>query len=185
MLGYGSGGTVVFAGELDGRPVAVKRMLRQFYEMARKEIDALILADEHPNIVRSADAATALVCIHSAGRAQLRLRALSCISLSVIPCMCCFLQICLPRACCLCISSCGRHSSWRIVHIQVLCYGGGPRVCVSGAGEVQGNPGRSNAGKQKLAYCMPACWKACRHGCRAVMRPGPLVDLRTASLHTC
>ena len=52
VLGYGSGGTVVFAGELDGRPVAVKRVLRQFYEMARKEIDALILADEHPNIVR-------------------------------------------------------------------------------------------------------------------------------------
>lgn len=52
VLGYGSGGTVVFAGELDGRPVAVKRMLRQFYEMARKEIDALILADEHPSIVR-------------------------------------------------------------------------------------------------------------------------------------
>ena len=52
VLGYGSGGTVVFAGELDGRSVAVKRMLRQFYEMARKEIDALILADEHPNIVR-------------------------------------------------------------------------------------------------------------------------------------
>ncbi len=54
VLGYGSGGTVVFAGELDGRPVAVKRMLRQFYEMARKEINALILADEHPNIVRQA-----------------------------------------------------------------------------------------------------------------------------------
>lgn len=52
MLGYGSGGTVVFSGELDGRPVAVKRMLRQFYEVARKEIGALILADEHPNIVR-------------------------------------------------------------------------------------------------------------------------------------
>ncbi|KAI3434469.1 hypothetical protein D9Q98_002546 [Chlorella vulgaris] len=52
VLGYGSGGTVVFSGELDGRPVAVKRMLRQFYEMARKEINALILADEHPNIVR-------------------------------------------------------------------------------------------------------------------------------------
>lgn len=52
VLGYGSGGTVVFSGELDGRPVAVKRMLRQFYEVARKEIDALILADEHPNIVR-------------------------------------------------------------------------------------------------------------------------------------
>lgn len=52
MLGYGSGGTVVFAGELGGRPVAVKRMLRQFYGLARREIGALILADEHPNIVR-------------------------------------------------------------------------------------------------------------------------------------
>jgi hypothetical protein len=52
VLGYGSGGTVVFAGELGGRPVAVKRMLRQFYGLARREIGALILADEHPNIVR-------------------------------------------------------------------------------------------------------------------------------------
>lgn len=65
MLGYGSGGTVVFAGELDGRPVAVKRMLRQFYEMARKEIDALILADEHPNIVRSVSDTCGLLCTSS------------------------------------------------------------------------------------------------------------------------
>lgn len=36
----------------DGRPVAIKRLLRQFYELARKEISALILSDEHPNIVR-------------------------------------------------------------------------------------------------------------------------------------
>jgi serine/threonine-protein kinase/endoribonuclease IRE1 len=42
----------VFAGELGGRPIAVKRLLRQFVELARKEIGALILADEHPNIVR-------------------------------------------------------------------------------------------------------------------------------------
>lgn len=47
----------MFSGEFDGRPVAVKRMLRQFYEMARKEIGALILADEHPNIVRWAPSA--------------------------------------------------------------------------------------------------------------------------------
>jgi hypothetical protein len=52
ILGYGSGGTVVFEGEMDGRPIAVKRLLRQFYDLARKEIGALILSDEHPNIVR-------------------------------------------------------------------------------------------------------------------------------------
>lgn len=52
---------MVFAGELDGRPVAVKRMLRQFYEVARKEIGALILADEHPNIVRYG---AGMLCVH-------------------------------------------------------------------------------------------------------------------------
>lgn len=71
MLGYGSGGTVVFSGELDGRPVAVKRMLRQFYEMARKEIDALILADEHPNIVRSVLIGCEELEAGRAGRAEL------------------------------------------------------------------------------------------------------------------
>ena len=46
VLGYGSGGTVVYEGVLDGREVAVKRMLHQFYDLARKEIGALILSDE-------------------------------------------------------------------------------------------------------------------------------------------
>ncbi len=45
-------GTVVYEGVLDGRPVAVKRLLRQFYDLARKEIQVLIVSDEHPNIVR-------------------------------------------------------------------------------------------------------------------------------------
>ena len=31
-------GTIVYEGVLDGRPVAVKRLLRQFYDLARKEI---------------------------------------------------------------------------------------------------------------------------------------------------
>ena len=51
VLGYGSGGTVVLSGELDGRPVAVKRLLARFYDLARKEIDALIHVDDHPNVV--------------------------------------------------------------------------------------------------------------------------------------
>ncbi len=52
VLGYGSCGTVVFDGELDGRSVAVKRLLAQFHELARKELAALIASDEHPNILR-------------------------------------------------------------------------------------------------------------------------------------
>ena len=90
VLGYGSGGTVVFAGELDGRPVAVKRMLRQFFEMARKEIDALILADEHPNIVRcgllaAAGGAMRCAALPSNMLASTRLPAL--IEPSVAPCL--------------------------------------------------------------------------------------------------
>ncbi len=54
VLGYGSGGTVVLAGEFDGRPVAVKRLLARFYDLARKEIDALIHVDDHPNVVSAA-----------------------------------------------------------------------------------------------------------------------------------
>ena len=46
ILGYGSCGTIVFSGTLDGRQVAVKRILRQFNELAHKEIAALIVSDE-------------------------------------------------------------------------------------------------------------------------------------------
>lgn len=52
VIGYGSHGTLVLEGQLEGRPVAVKRLLAQFYEKARKEIAALIASDEHPNVVR-------------------------------------------------------------------------------------------------------------------------------------
>jgi len=52
VLGYGSHGTIVYQGEFNGRPVAVKRMLADFYDMAEKEISFLIASDEHPNILR-------------------------------------------------------------------------------------------------------------------------------------
>jgi serine/threonine-protein kinase/endoribonuclease IRE1 len=52
ILGYGSCGTIVFEGELDGRPVAVKRLLAQFHELARRELATLISSDEHPNVLR-------------------------------------------------------------------------------------------------------------------------------------
>ncbi|GAX74713.1 hypothetical protein CEUSTIGMA_g2161.t1, partial [Chlamydomonas eustigma] len=52
VLGYGSAGTIVYEGIMDGRTVAVKRLLRQFYDLAKKEIEVLIMSDEHPNVVR-------------------------------------------------------------------------------------------------------------------------------------
>lgn len=42
----------MYEGVLDSRPVAVKRLLRQFYNLARKEIQVLVVSDEHPNVVR-------------------------------------------------------------------------------------------------------------------------------------
>ncbi|CAM9850931.1 unnamed protein product, partial [Phaeothamnion confervicola] len=52
VLGYGSHGTVVYRGQLEGRPVAVKRMLRAFHAAADREISLLIDCDGHPNVVR-------------------------------------------------------------------------------------------------------------------------------------
>lgn len=53
ILGYGSHGTVVFKGYLeDGRQVAVKRMLIDFYEVATREIKLLQESDSHPNVLR-------------------------------------------------------------------------------------------------------------------------------------
>ncbi len=52
VLGYGSQGTVVLEGSLNGRPVAVKRMLSQLNHSANREIALLIKSDGHPNVVR-------------------------------------------------------------------------------------------------------------------------------------
>ena len=52
VLGYGCLGSVVFAGTLDGRQVAVKRMLSTFYGVAQREVSLLISSDSHPNVVR-------------------------------------------------------------------------------------------------------------------------------------
>ncbi|WFD33319.1 non-specific serine/threonine protein kinase [Malassezia cuniculi] len=52
VLGYGSSGTVVFRGKFQGRAVAVKRLLRDFVEMASKEVSLLESADNHPNVIR-------------------------------------------------------------------------------------------------------------------------------------
>lgn len=52
ILGYGGHGTVVFKGMLEGRQVAVKRMLRAYHASADREISLLIESDGHPNVVR-------------------------------------------------------------------------------------------------------------------------------------
>lgn len=53
QLGSGSNGTLVFAGKFDGRDVAVKRMLIQFYDIASQETRLLRESDDHPNGTRS------------------------------------------------------------------------------------------------------------------------------------
>lgn len=52
ILGYGSHGTVVYEGSFENRPVAVKRMLLDFYDVANHEVRLLQESDDHPNVVR-------------------------------------------------------------------------------------------------------------------------------------
>lgn len=52
VLGYGGHGTVVYRGVLDGRDVAVKRMLKAYHASADREISLLIESDGDPNVVR-------------------------------------------------------------------------------------------------------------------------------------
>lgn len=50
--GFGSHGTVVFKGSLQGRAVAVKRLLRDFVTLATREVNILEESDDHPNVIR-------------------------------------------------------------------------------------------------------------------------------------
>ncbi|CAN8099728.1 unnamed protein product [Discula destructiva] len=52
QLGMGSNGTVVYAGQWQGRPVAVKRMLRDFYDIASQETRLLREVDRHQNVIQ-------------------------------------------------------------------------------------------------------------------------------------
>lgn len=51
-IAQGSNGTIVLEGIYDGRPVAVKRLVRTHHDVAFKEVQNLIASDQHPNIVR-------------------------------------------------------------------------------------------------------------------------------------
>eukprot|EP00842_Homolaphlyctis_polyrhiza_P005736 jgi/Hompol1/6163/HPOL_004850-RA len=52
ILGYGSHGTIVYKGFFEGRQVAIKRMLVDFYQMADHEITIMQDSDRHPNVIR-------------------------------------------------------------------------------------------------------------------------------------
>ncbi|KAE8441159.1 hypothetical protein EG329_005815 [Mollisiaceae sp. DMI_Dod_QoI] len=51
-IGIGSNGTMVFRGIFDGREVAVKRMMIQFFDIASQETKLLRESDDHPNVIR-------------------------------------------------------------------------------------------------------------------------------------
>ena len=134
----------------DGRPVAIKRLLRQFYGLARKEISALIVSDEHPNVVRHA----------GRGRAWTRL------------------QLCHGRL--HDGTAASRASLHRLVmnlrrYLQVLCHGGGRRVRLPGARALSLHAGRRHGcchhagpvcGPRRRAHalCLP---RGPGRGCRA------------------
>lgn len=50
--GFGSHGTVVYKGSLQGRAVAVKRLLQDFVTLASREVNVLQESDDHPNVIR-------------------------------------------------------------------------------------------------------------------------------------
>lgn len=52
VLGTGSNGTVVFRALFRDKEIAVKRVLSDFYRVARKEIKVLGMSDFHKNIIR-------------------------------------------------------------------------------------------------------------------------------------
>ncbi|KAI5205057.1 kinase-like protein [Aureobasidium subglaciale] len=52
IIGHGSAGTCVFEGKFEGRDVAVKRMLSQYYELASQEVSFLQQSDHDKNVIR-------------------------------------------------------------------------------------------------------------------------------------
>lgn len=55
ILGYGSHGTRVFRGRFGDRDVAVKVMLKEFFDVASQEVSLLQESDDHRNVVRYYD----------------------------------------------------------------------------------------------------------------------------------
>ncbi|XP_008440915.1 serine/threonine-protein kinase/endoribonuclease IRE1a-like isoform X1 [Cucumis melo] len=51
-IATGSNGTIILEGIYEGRPVAVKRLVKTHHDIGSKEVQNLIVSDRHPNIVR-------------------------------------------------------------------------------------------------------------------------------------
>jgi serine/threonine-protein kinase/endoribonuclease IRE1 len=52
VLGMGSHGTVVYRGSFEGKDVAVKRLLGEFFDIASQEVRLLQESDQHANVIR-------------------------------------------------------------------------------------------------------------------------------------
>lgn len=52
ILGRGCEGTVVYKGRFDGREVAVKRVVADFFNLADREVHLLRESDSHPHVIR-------------------------------------------------------------------------------------------------------------------------------------
>ena len=52
VLGHGCSGTFVYKGTFENRPVAVKRLLPEFWTLADREVELLRDADQHQNVLR-------------------------------------------------------------------------------------------------------------------------------------
>lgn len=52
IIGHGSAGTCVYEGKFEGRDVAVKRMLSEYYDLASQEVSFLQQSDHDKNVIR-------------------------------------------------------------------------------------------------------------------------------------
>ncbi|PRT54925.1 Serine/threonine-protein kinase ppk4 [Wickerhamiella sorbophila] len=52
ILGSGSHGTTVYKGIFQNREVAIKRLVRNCYDVASQEVEILQESDDHPNVIR-------------------------------------------------------------------------------------------------------------------------------------
>ena len=51
-LGTGSHGTIVYEGNFQGRPIAIKQVLKKLAATVDREISIMLKIDKHPNILR-------------------------------------------------------------------------------------------------------------------------------------
>ena len=52
ILGFGSHGTIVYKGEFQRRPIAIKQVPKKLSKTVDREISIMLQIDQHPNILR-------------------------------------------------------------------------------------------------------------------------------------